>query len=174
MYRKGVELLLDAVKEIKVKTAFRVDIFGDGEQRLFLENKVKDLRLEEKVKFYGRLPFDDIQERYKVADIFVLPSLRDATGTAVFEAMANKLPVVALKQNGVKDVVGYDSGELINIYSKSQVVQDMALSLAKLIDNRDLRIMQGESGFKKIKNNHLWSIKVKRMDAVYKNVLDTV
>ncbi|MBQ2880995.1 MAG: glycosyltransferase, partial [Clostridia bacterium] len=62
--------------------------------------------------------FEEIQQRYKEADIYVLPSLRETTGTALLEAMANKLPVVSLNQNGAKLVVTEDSGILVNVNSK--------------------------------------------------------
>lgn len=58
-----------------------------------------------------------------------MPSLRETTGTAVFEAMANKLPIIALNQNGVKDIVQNDCGILVNVCSKEQVIVDLATAL---------------------------------------------
>ena len=68
-----------------------------------LEKKVKTYQLENRIVFHGNISFTEMQKQYEKADIYCLPSLRETTGTAVFEAMANKLPIIALKQNGVKD-----------------------------------------------------------------------
>ena len=102
IYRKGIELLLDAVSLLETKYPYVIDIYGEGDQRQLLEKKVQAYKLENNVVFHGNVSFTEMQEQYKKADIYCLPSLRETTGTAVFEAMANKLPIIALNQNGVK------------------------------------------------------------------------
>ena len=72
---------------------YKVDIYGEGDQRSYLEKFVENSGLENKVIFHGKIPFDEMQNAYKNADIYALPSLCESTGTAVFEALANKLPV---------------------------------------------------------------------------------
>lgn len=95
--RKGISLLIDSVHTIHINFAFQVDVFGDEDERIFLDQKVVKLNLCDKIVFHGKVDYITMQEKYKKGDIFCLPSLRESTGTAVFEAMANKLPVIALK-----------------------------------------------------------------------------
>ena len=48
---------------------------------------------------------DDIPDVLALCDVFVLPSLREAFGRALVEAMAMERPVVATTGGGVPDVV---------------------------------------------------------------------
>ena len=170
IYRKGISLLLDALKYVETSEKYVVDIFGDGEEKDNLIKQSQENALENRVCFHGKVSYERMQENYKAADIFVLPSLRETTGTAVFEAMANKLPVIALRQNGVKNIVGQDSGILIDIQSREQVLHDMAGAIECLVEDRKLRISLGEKGYQKICKEYTWMNRTKEMTEVYKNL----
>ena len=167
IYRKGIDLLLDAVARVKTSAPFVVDIFGEGNQEAYLKKKAVECGLAGKVLFHGKVGFEEMQSQYKKADIYILPSLRETTGTAVFEAMANKLPVIALNQNGVKHIVQKDAGLLIDVHSKEQILKDFAEAIKTLIEDPALRIQLGECGFKKIKEKYTWESRVKLMNDVY-------
>ena len=128
--------------------------------------------MENRVIFHGNVPFAEMQEQYKKADVYCLPSLRETTGTAVFEAMANKLPIIALNQNGVKDIVQNDCGILVNVCSKEQVIVDWAIALKTLIENDSKRQAMGDCGFRKIKNHYTWSQRVYAMNKVYRELVN--
>ena len=57
--------------------------------------------LSDRVRFTG--PLAAVEQAYHAADIFVLPSTREAFGMVVVEAMASALPVIATKMPGVTD-----------------------------------------------------------------------
>lgn len=170
IYRKGIELFLDSVNRLDTNWPYIVDIYGEGDQKQFLKEKVRAYKLENHVIFHGNIPFAEMQEQYKKADIYCLPSLRETTGTAVFEAMANKLPIVALNQNGVKDIVQNDCGILVDICSKEQVITDLAIALKTLIENNSMRRIMGENGFRKIQNHYTWSQRVCEMNRMYREL----
>lgn len=167
IYRKGVQVLLEAVPQIKSKKEFVFDIYGDGDQRTVLEEFVRVNSLEKKVVFHGKIPFEQMQQVYKEGDIYVLPSLRESTGTAVFEALANKLPVVTFNQNGAKYIVENDAGILIKLDNKEQILKDLASALEYLIDNYAIRIKYGECGFNKLQKYYTWDKRVEQMNQVY-------
>lgn len=167
IYRKGIALLIDAVSRIHTEIPFVIDVFGEGNQLQDLLRQTAEYGLNDKVLFHGKVSFDVMQQKYKDADIYVLPSLRETTGTAVFEAMANKLPIVALNQNGVKHIVEKDSGILVDISSKDQVLEDLAAAIKKLIEDEALRIDLGQAGYQKLKENYTWSARAERMNEVY-------
>ena len=168
IYRKGIELFLDSVNRLETNRPYIVNIYGEGDQKQFLKEKVREYKLENQVIFHGNISFAEMQEQYKKADIYCLPSLRETTGTAVFEAMANKLPIVALNQNGVKDIVQKDCGILVDICSKEQVIKDLAVTLKTLIENDSMRCTMGENGFRKIQNHYTWSQRVCMMNEIYR------
>lgn len=160
------------MNHLETSRPYIVDIYGEGDQKQFLKNKVRAYKLENRVIFHGNIPFAEMQEQYKKADVYCLPSLRETTGTAVFEAMANKLPIVALNQNGVKDIVQNDCGILVNVCSKEQVMVDLATALRTLVENDSMRQAMGENAFRKIKKYYTWSQRVCAMNEVYRELVN--
>jgi glycosyltransferase involved in cell wall biosynthesis len=85
----------------------RFVIIGEGELRPALERQIRDRRLEKHVVLAGSRP--DVLPLLKSFDVFAMSSLNDALRTAVLEAMACSVPVVAMETDsigeGVKDGV---------------------------------------------------------------------
>ena len=166
MYRKGLELLLDACLFIDTEMPYVVDVYGGGHEEDDVRAQIRERKLQDKVILHGKVPYEQMSEVYQKSDVFALPSLRETTGTAVVEAMANKLPVVALKQNGVKYLVGDDAGILADIGTKEETIQNLAAALQMLIDNPTLRASLGARGHEKLKE-YTWEAKAKQMKKLY-------
>ena len=169
IYRKGIQVLLEAVARMNSLHDYKVDIYGEGDQRSYLEKFVENSGLENKVIFHGKIPFDEMQNAYKNADIYALPSLCESTGTAVFEALAKQTACVAFNQNGVKYVVENDAGILVDLNHKEQVLNDLAKALDTLVNSYELRKTYGECGFNKLKNQYTWNRRAEQMAQVYEN-----
>jgi len=80
-------------------------IVGDGSQRTKLEHLVKELGLNGRVTFYGRIEHADIQNYYNQYDIFVNASDVDNQPGVILEAFASGLPVVSTKAGGIPYMV---------------------------------------------------------------------
>ena len=62
--------------------------------------------------------------------------------------MANKLPIVALKQSISRDLDKHKCGIFVNVnQSKEEIINEFANDLAKIIENYDLRIELGQNGY---------------------------
>ena len=61
---------------------------GHGEEEKKLKNLVTDLQLNDQVLFLGYRK--DVFEIYRIADIFVFPSIREGMPVALMEAMAKQ------------------------------------------------------------------------------------
>jgi glycosyltransferase involved in cell wall biosynthesis len=94
---KGVDILIQSIKNIDVK----LTIVGDGAELNSLTNLVKDLGLNNKVIFKKGLNDLQLAQEYRVADLFVLPSINEAEafGVVQLEAMSFGLPVINTKLN---------------------------------------------------------------------------
>ncbi|HJU56724.1 MAG TPA: glycosyltransferase [Pyrinomonadaceae bacterium] len=90
---KGFSTLLDALVEVRKSVAAHLWLIGEGEQRPFLEKKIKRLRLSDCVRLLG---FQQNPFKYMAAaDLFVLSSSFEGFGNVIVEAMACGVPVVA-------------------------------------------------------------------------------
>jgi glycosyltransferase involved in cell wall biosynthesis len=58
-----------------------------------------------KVLFTGFLRGQDVQKIYKMADLYVMPSVSEPFGIAPLEALENNVPVIISKQSGVSEVL---------------------------------------------------------------------
>jgi glycosyltransferase involved in cell wall biosynthesis len=103
---KNFGTLLDAVVQVmREQDDVRLLLIGDGPQREDLEKHTQELNIADKVKFTGRIPFEEIPGHLKAADLFVFASITETQGLVTMEAMATGLPVVAVAATGTSDAV---------------------------------------------------------------------
>jgi sugar transferase (PEP-CTERM/EpsH1 system associated) len=81
----------------------RLQIVGDGHERVALENLTRQLGLESLIEFLGQRR--EIHKMLRGASMFVLPSLTEGISLTLLEAMASGLPVVATHVGGNPEVV---------------------------------------------------------------------
>ena len=98
-YHKGIDVLLDACSRLRAKP--RIEILGDGTMRRALEDQAVALGLD--AHFAGHV--DDVRQRIRRWDLFVLPSRAENFPLAALEAMAASRPVVGTRVGGVPEVV---------------------------------------------------------------------
>ena len=136
---KNVKTLLSAVAQVMSQCDdVRLMLIGDGPQRAELEQYARELGIAGKAKFTGRVPFDQVPNYLKAADLFCFASITETQGLVTMEAMAAGLPVVAVDASGTSDSVEHDQQGLLTENDSralgqgiQQVLSDEAL-LARL------------------------------------------
>lgn len=167
--RKGLSFLLDVLKIIKSNNNFLLRLVGDGPEMESLKKKAKALKINDKVDFVGSVPYKEMEKIYLSSDIFVFPSLRETTGTVLFEAMANGLPIVTFDQNGAALLVTDSCGLKVNIHQAvCDIKKDFADKLRILIDNPVKRSEMGKNAYMHVVENYTWASKCKTF---YENYL---
>ena len=91
--------------ETSIDHPVRLRVAGDGPLRRQLERSVLRYGLGDRVEILGRLSRDGIRDLFAASDVFVLPTVRESFGLAALEARASGLPVVAMAQSGVAELV---------------------------------------------------------------------
>ena len=108
--QKGLIYLIDAMSLLTIKD-IRLFIVGEGELREELENKVKELDLQDSVIFLGYRK--DIVECINSFDFCVLPSVFEGFGLVAIEAFMNSKTLVATDIPGLNEVVTNKNGVLV-------------------------------------------------------------
>jgi glycosyltransferase involved in cell wall biosynthesis len=80
-------------------------LVGDGPEENNLKTLVRDLKLEGRVIFVGRVDRSEVTKYRKIADIFVGPSRSEGLGNAWLSAMASQLPVIATQEGGLAEFI---------------------------------------------------------------------
>jgi glycosyltransferase involved in cell wall biosynthesis len=95
----GLDVLIECAHEIISENSdAEFLIFGDGPQKNRLVDKVKNLGLDHKFRFFGQIDYDQIPVHLGAADICVAPYLDTVdtnSGTKIFDYLACGKPVVA-------------------------------------------------------------------------------
>lgn len=104
--RKGLDLLLDALKYVTVPFELRIVGNGTPEEISGLKAIAEANEIAEKVTFCGFQQGDALREEYRKAQVFVLPTREDCFGLVLLEAMCAGVPIVASKYaDGAYDVI---------------------------------------------------------------------
>jgi len=106
---KGLDQLLRALAIIEIP--IQLLVVGKDDPGLY-RSLLRELRLDDRVRFLA--PSADVLSFYAAADAYVAPSLEDAFGLPILEAMACGLPVIASVQAGASEnVVDGTTGYLL-------------------------------------------------------------
>lgn len=162
IYRKGLDFLFEALSMVETDRKFNLFLVGGGPEENHLKQKAQQLGITDKVTFYGKIPYTEMRRAYAISDLFVFPSLRETTGTVLFEAMSNGLPVLTFNQNGADLLIDDSCGRKVNVNQPLDAIKsDFAKQIKVLIENDELRVELGKGSFSKIKNSFTWESKCK-------------
>ena len=132
---KGHEDLLEIFAAVKNEN-WQLMLAGDGPLRYSLEQKAKELGIENKTVFAGFQP--DIDSVLQQAKIFAFCSYSEGFPNALLEAMATPLPCISYNCNaGPADIISDDvNGFLIPVGDK----KIFAEKLQQLMDEENMRL----------------------------------
>ena len=88
-------------------TDYKFTIVGEGGERVWLENNLKNARLT------GEIFGEELAATYADMDLFVFPSQTDAFGNVVLEAMSAGVPSVVMKEGGPKFLIEHGENGFI-------------------------------------------------------------
>jgi len=165
---KGHKYLIEAAKEVIAESDNHIKFVfvGDGDLRDDLENKARELGLDEAILFLGLR--DDVPEILAISDLFVLSSLYEAQGRVIVEAMAAELPVVATRVGGVPDVViDGETGILVPPASP----QALASAIVKMLADKGNAKQMGQAGKRQVDPEFSVETMVKQIDMLYSELL---
>jgi glycosyltransferase involved in cell wall biosynthesis len=102
--QKGCELLIDACS--KLNKEFTLSIVGDGFEYETLNQKVKDLKLEDKIKFHGFKQNEELARFINQHKVMVVPSLDvEGFGIVALEGLACGCTMVVSNAGGLAEAV---------------------------------------------------------------------
>jgi len=193
---KGVHILLDAFQKVAWHyPEVQLEIIGPEAVApleyivaLSDEDKVKDLavfypesyllqlqkrlpsELASQVRFTGFVPYSQLHNHYVNADVLVNPSLSEAFGMSLAEAMAAEIPVVAARVGGMTEVVAegktgllFDSGD----------ASALAEALLYLLSDEELRKSMGKAGRQRVLELFSWDWIAQNTLSQYKNICNS-
>src|SRR3989339_603182 len=147
--RKNLDVLIDAFSKFS-QTNIDFKLVIVGKKGWLYESpfeKVRSMKLEDKVIFTGHISDEELIWYYQNAFCLVLPSLYEGFGIPVLEAMRYSCPTV-LSMNSSLPEIGGDA----SIYFDPKNSDDLLQKLSTLQENNELRKDLISKGKQRIKN----------------------
>ena len=166
--RKGIDLILQALADLN-DDSIELLIVGTGNYERQLKHLVRDLGLEETVRFHGYCPREELPDLYNKACAFILPSRVESFGMVFVEAMACGLPVIGANTGGVVDLVEDDCGILVD----NGDVEQIKNAIVQIKRSEELRQSMGECGQKRAQTHFTWESVTDRYEAIYDDVVNS-
>ena len=139
---KNVIALLEIFKKANVSNDWKLQIIGDGNERVNLEQFVEKNQLQERIIFYGTKTSEEILKLLRRSKIFGFTSLKEALPTVLVEAMFCSNAIISYNCNyGPSDIVKNNSGFLIDVNNKEDFIQKLEMlansdeKLEKMMEN---------------------------------------
>ena len=166
---KGTNFLIDAVKLLD-PSKFELHIAGDGPERENLERTAP-----ENVFFHGYQTGNNLEELYRNADIFVLPSIVDdagyteGLGTVLLEATNFSIPSIGTNVGGIPDII-IDKKTGLLVPPKDP--NALAEAIKTLAGDKTLCEKLTENAQKHLKNHFSWEVITERFFEIYSKAVE--
>jgi N-acetyl-alpha-D-glucosaminyl L-malate synthase BshA len=161
---KRIQDVVEVFHRIQLEIPAKLLMVGDGPEREGAEQLVKELGLQDSVKFLGNS--NEIDKILCFSDLFLLPSEAESFGLAALEAMVNRVPVISSNAGGIPEVnIDGVTGYLSNVGN----IADMALN--------GIRILKDDAVLETFKNNAqrvAAKFDIKNVVTIYEELYETV
>jgi glycosyltransferase involved in cell wall biosynthesis len=144
-------------------------LIGDDISRYSaLRRAVHRHQLHQFVRFLGYMPEETLAVMYRLAGVFVFPSLYEGFGLPPLEAMASGTPVVTSNVSSLPEVAG-DAAVLVDPYDPHAIADGIYRVLTDEQLRRDLRV-RGAARARQFS----WETSVGRVRQIYQEVCPSV
>lgn len=152
--RKNHFMMIDVFSRlVDINKSVRLVVVGEKTSRFHedyynsLSEYVKSKGLDNRVDLKYNLNRKQIDEEYRTADLFVLPSTGEPAAISCIEAMAYSLPAISGSDNGTADYIV--SGETGYIF-KDRDADDLFEGIKAIITDKDKLIKMGANAYQRV------------------------
>src|SRR3989344_5596603 len=175
VWEKGWFDIVPAAAYIKKKLGSGVKflLVGEGGEQENIQSMISNAGVNDTVKLTGFLPYKQMADVFRSADIFLYATLPTRYWNAQFggvliEAMATGLPIVGTLSGGTRDdTVGKQGG----IFVQPQDFFNLAKSIIKLYEDKNLRTKISKRNRKFAEENYSVNVVSKKIQGIWSNLL---
>ncbi len=165
---KNLERLIEAFHTLRRDGLDQVKLLLIGDEvskYATLRRAVHKYKLHKHVRFFGFVPDQTLAVLYRLAAVFVFPSLYEGFGLPPLEAMASGTPVITSNVSSLPEVVG-DAALLIDPTRPEEIAAAMRRVLTEPSLRDDLRAR----GLRRVQE-FSWDRSIRRVRDIYEEVL---
>jgi glycosyltransferase involved in cell wall biosynthesis len=150
---------------------FSLTIVGDGTRLQFLKDLAKELQIENKVIFTGRIPNSELPKLLQQSNIYISMPITEGVSASLFEAMAcNCYPIVSEIPGNQSWIAHRENGQLIEIDNIEMLAKELIWSFENP-KSRNEAIIRNR---KFVEENANYNINMKIIAEKYHELLDSL
>lgn len=163
---KGVDVLLESLA--LMKQPFECVILGDGGHKPYCEKLARKLGLENKVKFQGFIPQEQLKAYYRECSVVAISSVwPEPIATIGLEVMRYALPVVAFDAGGINDwLIDGHNGYLVPWMDRAAY----ARALDDLLANKNKARAMGLNGLELVSEQYDFDRYIAGLEAMFQQI----
>ena len=173
--QKGLVELLQAFAELIYHHNYPLELHFTGWEPLSsrpVESKLRQmaahLKVKDKIFFHGRKKVgEELNEMYRQADIYVIPSYHEGFPRTILEAMANSCPVIATRVGSIPYYLEHEKHALL---IEARSVDEIVIAVKRLIEEAELRQELIRNGYQLASGNTL-EVQTKKLVLYLQNFL---
>ncbi|MEN2489916.1 glycosyltransferase [Flavobacterium sp. B11] len=149
---------------------FTLTIVGDGTRLQFLKDLAKELQIEKKVIFIGRIPNTELPKLLQQSNIYISMPITEGVSASLFEAMACKCyPIVSDIPGNQSWITHRENGQLIEIDNTEMLANELIWSF----ENSEYRNQAIIRNRKFVEENANYDINMKIIADRYHKLIDS-
>ncbi|MFH1506171.1 MAG: glycosyltransferase family 4 protein [archaeon] len=163
--QKGPDYFIEAAKKVVDKIPnVKFIIAGSGDMLPRIIHRAAELGISNKVLFPGFVSREEGDKLYRMADLFVMPSVSEPFGIVPLEAMWCETPVIISKQSGVSEVLSHCLK--VDFWDIDELANQMIAMLYYSTLHKELQV----NGLHEVSKMN-WDIPAQKIIEVYQEVL---
>jgi glycosyltransferase involved in cell wall biosynthesis len=167
-YQKGPEYFVEAAAKAFPHIEDTLFVMaGAGDMLEVVQERVKQLEMEDMFLFPGFVQGEELEELLSVADLYIMPSVSEPFGLSALEAVSFDIPVILSKQSGVAEVISHA------LKTDFWDTDRMSELMVHALTYPELRLEMASAAKQELSQLH-WEVSAIKTTEVYQGVLDSL
>ncbi len=163
--RKGFRTLLKSMPAVLAKhPGAHLVIVGRGHMKRTLEKQAKKLGVSESVTIEPGMPFEDLAQLFRSANLVAYPSYYEGQGLIPLEAMASGTPVITVDDGPLPEMVDHTVGGLFDIEQSDS----LSNAINTLLSDPQRREDMASAGRRRTLDEYTYTLNAERYAEFYK------
>lgn len=137
---------------------------GTGNEVDSLKNKSKEYSLEDRVKFLGFVPKEEVNKIYKLSDIYLILSDFEGTSISLLEAMFNEKAIITSRAPGITSTIIENSECLM---FKTNDTNELKYKIIELLSNESQKRNLGSAAKKHFHDTYDYKFVLNRYKHIF-------
>lgn len=168
---KGLRDAVRAVGALRDLPGITLESAGDGEDLQACRREARELGVDDRIVFHGRIPRERVDDIYRRADAFIFPSFREPSGSVVFESLRQGLPVITTDRGGPAYVVDDSCGIRVPARTPEDFAKHLAEAIERLARSPQLLGRLSDGARARMEAIGLWPRKVAWLSDLYRDAI---